>query len=149
MSSREGDHEERLRAMTADGSLTWDLSPNDRAAIGWALAEVERLRAEAVALRLACEDKNRHLDGYRKAADEDRAEAGRLARERDAAIAEVALWASRAGRLGAALGGLLDRVESDELTADWLRDEVAAARRLLAAGPGATGEGEGEGDGQR
>jgi len=39
------EHIERLRAMAADDKgWTWDLSGNDRAALAWALAEIERLR---------------------------------------------------------------------------------------------------------
>lgn len=34
---------ERLTAMADEDSCTWDLSPNDRAAIEWALGEIERL----------------------------------------------------------------------------------------------------------
>jgi len=39
------EHEARLHAMRDDGGNTWDLSPNDEAAIAWALAEIESLRA--------------------------------------------------------------------------------------------------------
>ncbi len=37
-------HLERLRAMTAPDQKTWDLSPNDVAAIRWAIDEIAHLR---------------------------------------------------------------------------------------------------------
>lgn len=39
------DERERLQAMLADDGMTWDLSPNDKRAIKWALDEIDRLQA--------------------------------------------------------------------------------------------------------
>lgn len=58
------EYESRLRQMTDAKQQTWDLSPNDAAAIRWALEEIERLAK----MRAACEafvawdDNTRSLD---------------------------------------------------------------------------------------
>lgn len=49
------EHEERLHAMLADGQQTWDLSPNDVAAIRWAVNRIDEFERhwagpEAVAI---------------------------------------------------------------------------------------------------
>jgi hypothetical protein len=41
------DHAERLRAMVEPDQETWDLSPNDVAAIQWALDRIAELEASA------------------------------------------------------------------------------------------------------
>ncbi len=46
------EHWERLEAMVGDNAgQTWDFSPNDIAAIEWALAEINRLLAANAMLR--------------------------------------------------------------------------------------------------
>ena len=45
------EHESRLRAMTEDHQQTWDLSPNDVAAIKWALYELKFTKARLSAAR--------------------------------------------------------------------------------------------------
>lgn len=57
------DHLERLEAMAADGGETWDFSPNDRAALEWAVVMVqEAMRAArwntlgTVQAFLSCDD---------------------------------------------------------------------------------------------
>lgn len=45
------EHKDRLQAMTEDKGDTWDLSPNDVAAIQWALDSLEAALAELDALK--------------------------------------------------------------------------------------------------
>lgn len=66
---------------------------------------------------------------------------GELVARRDAAVAEVGRWAAHAGRLKAALAGLLDLIESDPMVAEWLQGQVAAARRVVAEAGGIEGNG--------
>ena len=47
------EHLDRLNAMLDHRQQTWDLSPNDIAAIRWAVAEIERLRKELTAAQVA------------------------------------------------------------------------------------------------
>lgn len=66
-------------------------------------AEVARLKAENSRLSLLNEDKFRHLQGYRKAADDDRDTVSRLESELAAAANLAAVAVEHTGRLAAEL----------------------------------------------
>lgn len=44
----DSDHAERLQAMVAPDQETWDLSPNDVAAIQWALDRIDDLENDLI-----------------------------------------------------------------------------------------------------
>ena len=55
MSEAFNDQISRLRMMVSDHGQTWDLSPNDEAAIHAVLAERDRMQAEIERLQDLCE----------------------------------------------------------------------------------------------
>ncbi len=89
------DHLTRLQAMTAPGQRTWDLSPNDVAAIRWAIDEITLLRAR-----------------LRKTAQTIIEEIGASGPED--AEESAARAVSEIKRLNAGIGLLLDRIPTSE-----------------------------------